>query len=229
MKMNPIPHIVMKWILSLISILFISTLSLQGQNSIPADENPYNRYYMYVLSAEGDTIPLVQLHDVHIFGRMKFKNEKHRQEYAKLVSDVRKVYPYARLISQSIIETYEFMETLPDEKAKQKHLEQVQKFMMDEYKPQLKKMSRSQGKILIKLIDRECNTPSYNIVKALVGSFKAGVYNIFAGMFGNSLKTEYDPYGKDRDIESIVIQIQEGSLDYYYGINYHSYSVNARR
>lgn len=193
-----------------------------GTEYLRPEDNPRNRYYMYVL-VDGDSIPLVQLRDVNIFARKKFKNERQRQEYAKLVRDVRKVYPYARLVSQSIIETYEYMETLPDEKTKQKHLEAVQKWMMDEYKPKMKKMTKTQGKILIKLIDRECNTPSYNIVKALVGSFKAGVYNLFAGMFGNSLKTEYDPKGKDREIEEIVIQIEDGSIDYYYATNYHQW------
>ncbi len=116
------------------------------------------------------------------------------------------------------------METLPTEKEKQKYLEDVQKFMMDEYKPpQMKKMTKNQGKILVKLVDRECNTSSYNIVKAIVGSFKAGVYQTFAGLFGNSLKTKYDPEGKDAEIEAIVIQIEQGTVDYYYSINYHGY------
>lgn len=217
----------MKILASIFVFIFICTFSMKAQTeSMGVPSEPF-KCYLYVINEQGDSIPLVQLRDVHIFATMKFYREKDRQEYARLVRDVQKVYPYARLISQSIIETYEFMETLPDEKSKQKHLEQVQKYMMDTYKPQLKKMTKNQGKILIKLIDRECNTPSYNIVKALVGSFKAGVYNIFAGMFGNSLKTEYDPYGKDAAIEAIVIQINEGSLDYYYGLNYHSYtSIN---
>lgn len=201
---------------------FVATNAQTESEYLRPEDNPRNRYYMYVL-VDGDSIPLVQLRDVNIFARKKFKNERQRQEYAKLVRDVRKVYPYARLVSQSIIETYEYMETLPDEKTKQKHLEAVQKWMMDEYKPKMKKMTKTQGKILIKLIDRECNTPSYNIVKALVGSFKAGVYNLFAGMFGNSLKTEYDPQGKDREIEEIVIQIEDGSIDYYYATNYHQW------
>lgn len=202
---------------------FVAASAQTETEYLRPEDNPRNRYYMYVLVEGGDTISLVQLRDVNIFARKKFKNERQRQEYAKLVRDVRKVYPYARLVSQSIIETYEYMETLPDEKTKQKHLEAVQKWMMDEYKPKMKKMTKTQGKILIKLIDRECNTPSYNIVKALVGSFKAGVYNLFAGMFGNSLKTEYDPMGKDREIEEIVIQIEDGSIDYYYATNYHQW------
>ena len=171
---------------------------------------------------EGDTVPVIDMKPVYIFAPMKFKNNRERQEYSKLVRDVKKAYPYARMIASSVIETYEYMQTLPNEKAKQKHLEEVQKYMMDTYKPQMKKMTRNQGKILIKLIDRECNTSSYNIVKSLVGSFKAGVYNVFAGVFGNSLKTEYDPTGKDAAIESIVLQIENGSIDYYYSRNYYS-------
>lgn len=172
---------------------------------------------------EGDTIAVVQLKPVYIFAPIKFKNNKERQEYSKLIRDVKVAYPYARLISASIIETYEYMQTLPNDKAKQKYLDDVQKYMMDEYKPKMKKMTKNQGKILVKLIDRECNTPSYNIVKAIVGSFKAGVYNAFAGLFGNSLKTEYDPNGKDAAVEAIVIQIQQGTIDANYARNYHGF------
>ena len=172
---------------------------------------------------EGDTIAWFQLKPVHIFAPKKFKNNKERQEYTKLVRDVKKAYPYARKIYEAIIETYEYMETLPTDKEKQKYLEDVQKFMMDEYKPQMKKMTKNQGKILVKLVDRECNTSSYNIVKALLGSFKAGFYNAFASLFGNSLKQEYDPDGKDAAIEAIVLQIEQGTVDYYYWVNYHGY------
>ena len=172
---------------------------------------------------EGDTIAWFQLRPVHIFGRIKFKNNKERQAYSKLVRDVKKAYPYARMISGSIIETYEYMETFQTEKEKQKYLEDVQKFMMEEYKPQMKKMTKAQGKILVKLVDRECNTSSYNIVKALVGSFKAGVFNAFASLFGNSLKEKYDPDGKDAAIEAIVLQIEQGTVDYYYSVNYHGF------
>lgn len=172
---------------------------------------------------KGDTIAYFFLKPVYIYAPLKFKNNKERQEYSKLVRDVKIAYPYARMVSSSIIETYEYMQTLPDEKSRQKHLEEVQKYMMKEYKPKMKKMTRNQGKILIKLIDRECNTPSYNIVKSLVGSFRAGVYNAFASLFGNSLKAEYDPEGVDVSIEAIVIQIEQGTIDYNYARNYHSF------
>ena len=83
---------------------------------------------------------------------------------------------------------------------------------MAEYKPKMKKLTKNQGKILVKLIDRQTNSSTYDIVKSLVGPFKATVYNTFAGLFGNNLKTEYDPGGKDQMIERIVIEIEQGKL-----------------
>lgn len=210
----------MKKLVSILLFTFLAVISF-GVNAQEKDgeKKPLMHRQVYII-VEDDTIPVFALRQVHVFAPMKFKNRKEKQAYSKLIRDVRKTYPYARMIARSVVETYEFMETLPDEKAKQKHLESVQKYLMDEYKPQMKKMTRTQGQILIKLIDRECNTTSYTIVKALLGSFRAGIYNTFAGLFGNSLKTEYDPQGKDANIERIVIQMQEGTLDYYHAMNY---------
>lgn len=160
----------------------------------------------------GELIASLWLQEIFIYPPLVFTNDKQRTEYTRLVRDVKKAMPYAQDVSKMIIETYEYMETLPDEKAKKKHLSTVQKYVMDEYKPRMKKLTKNQGKILVKLIDRECNVSTYEIVKSLVGSFKAGVYNAFAGIFGNSLKQEYDPEGKDRLIERIVVQIQQGTL-----------------
>ncbi|GAB6124211.1 DUF4294 domain-containing protein [Dysgonomonas termitidis] len=207
----------MKRVFSVLCLLLFLSVSVKSQEEKP------KTYIDIAAIYEGDTIAVVQLKPVYIFGQIKFKNNKERQEYSKLVRDVKIAYPYAKTIAYSIVETYEYMETLPTEKAKQKYLEDVQKYMMDEYKPKMKKMTKNQGKILVKLIDRECNTPSYNIVKALVGSFKAGVYNAFAGLFGNSLKTRYDPNDKDASIEAIVIQIEQGTIDYNYARNYHGF------
>lgn len=199
----------MKKITGILFIIVFCTNLLYAQSG--------EMYYRQIYIVEGsDTIPTYDLRPVHVFAKIKIRSEKEWLEYTKLVRDVKKAYPYARVIASSIIETYETMETLPDEDAKQKHLEAVEDYIMKRYKPELKKLNKSQSRILVKLVDRECNTSSYNIVKALTGSLKAGLYNTFAGLFGNSLKTRYDPTGKDRDIENIVIQIQEGSIDYYY-------------
>lgn len=161
---------------------------------------------------EGDTIYNAYLPEAVIFPPLRFKSDKERLEYTKLVRDVKTTLPYAKEVARNIIETYEFMEILPDKKARQKHLEQTQKFIMDSYKPKMKKLTKNQGKILVKLIDRQTNSSAYDIVKSLMGGIKATVYNTFAGIFGNNLKTEYDPNGKDQMIERIVIEIEQGTL-----------------
>lgn len=159
---------------------------------------------------QGELLPSIHLSAVYIYAPMRFKNEQKRKEFTRLIRDVKKVYPYAIDVATMLIETFEYLETLPDDKAKSQHLKAVEKYVMDTYKPRMKKLTKNQGRILMKLIDRECNVTSYEIVKALVGSFKAKMFNIFAGLFGNSLKQEYDPEGKDHMIERIVIGIRQG-------------------
>jgi hypothetical protein len=160
----------------------------------------------------GDTIPYVYLPEVFVFPELRFKNKKEEQNYNKLVRDVKRTLPYAKMVYNTLIETYEYMETLPDDKARQKHLKRMEKDMFQDYKPELKKLTLSQGKLLIKLIDRECNQSSFNILKAYLGSFRASFWNIFAGVFGASLKSEYDPKGKDALTERVVIMVEKGLI-----------------
>lgn len=160
----------------------------------------------------GDTIPHVYLPTVYVFPELKFKSEKERQQYAKLVRDVKRTLPYARMVYETLIETYEYIETLPDEKAKKAHLKRMEKELYAQYKPELKKLTLSQGKLLIKLVDRECHQSSYNLAKAYLGTFRAGFWNLFAGMFGASLKTKYDPNGKDALTERVVLLVQCGAI-----------------
>ncbi len=159
-----------------------------------------------------DTIPIVSLQEVLVFPQIRFKNKRQKEKYDKLVRDIKRTLPYAKMVYETLIETYEYMETLPDDKAREAHLRQMEKDLFKEYKPELKKLTYSQGKLLIKLIDRECNQSSYNLLKAYLGSFRAGFWNLFAGMFGASLKTEYDPKGKDATTERIVILVERNLI-----------------
>lgn len=161
---------------------------------------------------EGDTIPSVKLPTVYIFKPLVFKNKRQSRHYSRLVRDVKKVLPIAKEINRAIIETYEYLQTLPDEKARQKHIKRVEKGLKEQYTPRMKKLSFSQGKLLIKLVDRQSNQTSYELVKAFMGPFKAGFYQAFASLFGASLKKEYDPEGEDRMTERIVLMVENGQL-----------------
>ena len=193
-------------VMTLFAIVCCS-LRLQAQ-----EKQSINGYLVPMFIYNGDTIPCVQLRTVYIFRPLKFKNEKERQEYYRLIRNVKKVYPISREINQAIIETYEYLQTLPNEKARQKHIKRVEKGLKDQYTPRMKKLSFAQGKLLIKLIDRQSNSTSYELVKAGMGPFKAGFYQTFAALFGASLKKEYDPQGEDKLTERVVLMVENGQI-----------------
>ena len=201
--MNTRPNIV---------ILTLFALFLSFQSVLAQDKQSRGGYLVPVCIYEGDTIPCVQLPTVYIFKPLKFKNDKERMEYYRLVRNVKKVYPIAREINRTIHETYEYLQTLPNEKARQKHIKRVEKGLKDQYTPRMKKLSFAQGKLLIKLVDRQSNQTSFELVKAFMGPFKAGFYQTFAALFGASLKKEYDPNGEDKLTERVVILVENGQI-----------------
>lgn len=201
--MNTRPNIV---------ILILFALFLSFQSVLAQDKQSRGGYLVPVCIYEGDTIPCVQLPTVYIFKPLKFKNDKERMEYYRLVRNVKKVYPIAREINRTILETYEYLQTLPNEKARQKHIKRVEKGLKDQYTPRMKKLSFAQGKLLIKLVDRQSNQTSFELVKAFMGPFKAGFYQTFAALFGASLKKEYDPNGEDKLTERVVILVENGQI-----------------
>ena len=161
---------------------------------------------------EGDTIPYVQLRTVYIFKPLKFKNRRQANQYYKLVRDVKKVLPISKEINRAIIETYEYLETLPDKKAREKHLKLVEKGLKEQYTPVMKKLTFAQGKLLIKLVNRETDSSSYELVKAFMGPFKAGFYQTFAALFGASLKKEYHPEAEDKLTERVLLLVENGQI-----------------
>ena len=201
--MNTRPNIV---------ILTLFALFLSFQSVLAQDKQNRGGYLVPVCIYEGDTIPCVQLPTIYIFKPLKFKNDKERMEYYRWVRNVKKVYPIAREINRTILETYEYLQTLPNEKARQKHIKRVEKGLKDQYTPRMKKLSFAQGKLLIKLVDRQSNQTSFELVKAFMGPFKAGFYQTFAALFGASLKKEYDPNGEDKLTERVVILVENGQI-----------------
>ena len=199
-------------ILSIIcAYCFICSLTFNAQGAISAIDIRQNDQQSTIVGGK-DTIPLIRLKEVVVYAPLKFKNEKQRNEYNKLVRDVKKTLPYAKMIYDTLIETYEYIETLPDDKAKDAHLKKMEKELFSQYKPELKKLTLSQGKLLIKLIDRECNQSSYKLIGAFLGKFRAGFWNVFASVLGANLKTEYDPKGKDSMTERVVLLVEQGRI-----------------
>ncbi len=161
---------------------------------------------------EGDSIQYMEMNNVYVYPQLTFKNKKQAQSYMRLVNNVKKVLPIAKEARQMLIETTEFLDMLPDEKAKDEHIKRVEEDIFRTYKPKMKKLTYSQGKLLIKLIDRECHSSSYEMIKAFMGPIRAGFWQVFAWGFGASLKKEYDPTGTDRLTERVVLMVEAGQI-----------------
>ena len=115
------------------------------------------------------------------------------------------------MINNTIIETYEYLQTLSPKEQKE-HIKRVEDGLMEQYKPLFKRLSFTQGKLLIKMVDRECASPSYDIIKAFIGGFRAKFYQSFAVIFGANLKKKYDPKGEDKLTERVITLVQNGQL-----------------
>lgn len=208
----------MKSLLTTLFIILTTAISAQSQkgrdrseqNSKPIVYLTPNVYTAVVIG--NDTVACMYLTDFIKYSPIRHKTAHEVVQYNRLIRDVKRTLPYAKEVARIIIETYEYMETLPDHQSRQKHLEKMEKHLKDEYTPKMKKLTRSQGQLLIKLIDRETNSSSYHIVQSFMGSFKAFTYNMFAGLFGNSLKKRYNPYDEDRMVERVAVLVEQGAI-----------------
>ena len=161
---------------------------------------------------EGDSIPYMELNNVYVYPKPVFKSSKQRQAYDRLVYNVKKVLPIAKECNAIIIETYEYLQTLPNKKARDEHLKLVEQSIKKEYTPRMKKLTFAQGKLLIKLVYRECNSSSYQLIQAFLGPIRAGFWQAFAWAYGASLTKTYDPEGVDSATEKIVLMVESGQL-----------------
>ena len=168
--------------------------------------------YVKPIIENGDTMWCYLLPELWVYPPLKFKSEKQRKAYNRLVYNVKKVLPIAQQVNEMIGETYETLEALPTQKEKNAHIKAVEHEIFETYKPQMKKLTYSQGKLLIKLVDRECNQSSYEIVQAFLGPTRAAFYQVFAWTFRASLKKEYHPEEEDKLIERVVRQVETGQL-----------------
>ena len=201
------------------SVLLCLTVNAQEWSDEMLDNEPFmsarnqtwywaGKNYIF----EGENIWTVLMPEMPVYKPLRFKNKKEIKRYNKLVYNVKRVLPLAQQVNRIIQETYTVLETLPDKKSKEAHIKNVEKELMTRYKPEMKKLTYSQGKLLIKLVDRECSQSSFEVIKAFLGPTRATFYQIFAWTFHASLKKEYDAEGDDKLIERVVRQVEAGVL-----------------
>lgn len=170
--------------------------------------------YRRIVDAYGDTCRLYYIRDIYVFPPMKFKNKKQEEFYWRTVRDVRKTLPYAKLAFSALCETYEYIQSIPDKKERERHLKKLEKDIVKQYKPVVKHMTKNQGKILLKLINRETDQSSFNIVKAFMGSFRAAFWQGFGRLFGMNMRAGFHPEKNKEDaiIDRVAILVEQGFL-----------------
>lgn len=170
------------------------------------------RYHQ--LTPEGDTVLVVVFNDITVFPPLKFKNKKQQEFYWRTVRDVKKTLPYAKLICETLLETYEYIETFPTQAEREKYLKEMESEVFRQYKPVLMKLSKKQARMLVKLIQRETDQSSYDILKAFLGSFRATFWQGFGRLFGVNLKGSYNPAKNSNDaiIERVCVAVEQGEL-----------------
>ncbi len=190
--------------LLVISVFISARLLLFGQEQ--------NLIVLPVAVVDGDTIPYVRLSESEVFGYKIFKSSREERQYDRLVRNVRIVYPYAKLAGEMLKDYEQILLNTASEKERKKIMKDLEDELNREYGDELKKLTVTQGKILIKLIDRQTGESSFDLVKDLRGSFRAFFYQSFARIFGLNLKVKYDPEGEDKSIETIVRMIERGLI-----------------
>lgn len=203
-----------------VMLLFTACLTAAAQDDVTSDDSevgsdsPAFVPMVKVGKAlvDNDSIQYVELNTLYVYPKLTFKDERQRHAYNRLVANIKKVLPIAKEVNSIIVETYEYLQTLPDKKSKDEHMKRVEKGIRKEYTPRMKKLTYSQGKLLIKLVYRECNSSSYQLIQAFLGPIRAGFYQAFASLFGASLTKKYDPEGVDKYTERIVRQVEAGQI-----------------
>ncbi|MDR1729442.1 MAG: DUF4294 domain-containing protein [Prevotellaceae bacterium] len=192
-----------KFIILTSIVLFLFGLNAQSQEGgvrLPAH-----------VSADGDTVPQIVLPMVYVFPTLNFSSKKQEQFYWKTVRDVKRTLPYAKAIGTTLLEINTAMEGM-SEKERKAYMKSKEDDLIGKYEPELKKLTLSQGKMLIRLVDRECEKTSYELIKEYRGGFRAFFWQGFARLFGANLKTNYEKNDKDKIVERVILLVEAGQL-----------------
>ena len=180
----------------------------------PVAGRDYYRGYSWRTDEVGDSILVLHLREIVVFPPMKFKNRRQEEFYWRTVRDVKLTLPYAKLIAETLVETYEDISTFPTQAEREAYLKEMESSLFEQYKPILRRFSKRQAKVLIKLVQRETNQTSYEIVRAFLGTFRASFWQGFGRLFGVSLKSEFKPHSDANDaiIERVAVCVEQGTL-----------------
>jgi len=180
--------------------------------STSVDTLPGNYFLLRSVERNGETLPEIDIKEVVIIGRESTSKKFPFYKYQRLVFNLKKVYPYAQVVRARLAEANNELMKLPDDKERKKYLRKFEKELFGEYEDDVRGMTITQGKLLIKLIYRETYNTSYELIRQYRGAFSAAFWQGIARIFGSDLKAEYDPFGEDAIMELILMEIEAGNL-----------------
>jgi hypothetical protein len=169
-------------------------------------------YYLNSVVRDGIRIPEIDIKEVVIIGRPSTAKKFPFYRYQRLIYNLKKIHPYVQVVGAKLQEANTALEKIPDERDRKKYLRKFEKDIFGEYEDDVRDMTITQGRLLIKLIDRETRNTSYDLIRQYRGTFSAAFWQSIARIFGTDLKAEYDPFGEDAVIEIILNEIESGNL-----------------
>lgn len=167
------------------------------------------------MNRNGETLPEVEIKEVSVLAHSKSGERKVQSDYRKyqrLLYNLKLVYPYALIVRSKLSLANDDLTQLKSDKERRKYIKNFEKTIFDEYEGQISEMTIAQGRLLIKLIDRETQNTSYDLIRQYRGGLTAAFWQGIARIFGTNLKEGYDPYGEDAIIEFIVRDMEAGAF-----------------
>ncbi len=193
--------------------LFLEISSAQNDTSVfRIDTLPKNFFMLHTKERDGLSLPEIDLKEVVIIGRPSDAKKFPYRKYERMIYNLKKVYPYGLVVRSRLTQINHELLSITDEKERKKYLRNAEKDIFGEYEDDVRDMTITQGKLLIKLIDRETQNTSYDLIQEYRGNFSAAFWQGIARIFGTNLKAEYDPYGEDAIMEIILQEIEAGKL-----------------
>jgi len=200
-------------IIVFVAFLFVTEMSGQ-KDSIPRknDTIPQSLYLLQQVERDGVVMPEIEIKEVTVVARPRTARRNEYRKYERLILNLKRVYPYALVVRRKLEEVNRDLQNISGERERKEYLKDIEKDVFAEYEDDMRKMTITQGRLLIKLIDRETQNTSYTLIREYRGKLSAAFWQGIARIFGTNLKEEYDPYGEDALIESIIREVEAGRL-----------------
>lgn len=200
---------------ALIFLMLALFVRLSGQKDSVTHKPDTSQNRVFVLQEverDGEVLPEVAIKEVTIIGKNNVPRRVTARRNDRMVYNLKIVYPYAVIVREKLYQVEQDLAAITDEQERRKYIRGVEEFVLGEYEDDMREMTITQGKLLIKLIDRETRNTSFELIKQFRGGLSASFWQGIARIFGTNLKAEYDPYGEDAMMEFILIQLEAGML-----------------